>query len=256
MVFIEVKQVGQIEGADRQLFEYAFHTGVPIVILTDGREWHFFHPSGQGDYRERLVCQLHLIETDSEETAERLNRYLNYGLVCNGEASQAIADDYQDVYKQRVIKTNLPEAWIKLVEEADEFLLHTVAEKTESLCGHRPTGEQVLDFLKSLERADPGPTNGNSRTRLVVTMPNGENIAHNTAVATFVAVIERLGIEKVREVYPKLVSTSEFPRGNRKVGQYYVNTHSPTKEKKRQLKYIADKLDIPLIVEIVAKESN
>ena len=160
LVFIEVKQVGQIEGAERQLFEYAFHTGVPIVILTDGREWHFFHPSGQGDYRERLVCQLHLIETDSEETAERLNRYLNYGLVCNGEASQAIADDYQDVYKQRVIKTNLPEAWIKLVEEADEFLLHTVAEKTESLCGHRPTGEQVLDFLKSLERAesDPGPT--------------------------------------------------------------------------------------------------
>ena len=253
LVFIEVKQVGQIEGADRQLFEYAFHTGVPIVILTDGREWHFFHPSGQGDYRERLVCQLHLIETDSEETAERLNRYLNYGLVCNGEASQAIADDYQDVYRQRVIQTNLPEVWIRLVEEADEFLLHTVAEKTESLCGHRPTGEQVLDFLKSLERAEPDP---GPRPRLVVTMPNGENIAHHMAVATFVEVIEKLGIEEVRRVYPYLVSTSQSPQYNRQVGEYYVRTQSSTQEKKRQLERVAERLGIQLTVDTVPRESN
>ena len=39
--FIEVKQVGQSEGADRQLFEYAFHAGVPLAVLTTGQEWHF-----------------------------------------------------------------------------------------------------------------------------------------------------------------------------------------------------------------------
>ena len=37
-VFIEVKRVGSSEGADRQLFEYAFHQGVPIAVLTDGQE--------------------------------------------------------------------------------------------------------------------------------------------------------------------------------------------------------------------------
>ena len=36
IVFIEVKQVGQSEGAEKQLFEYAFHIGVPMAILTDG----------------------------------------------------------------------------------------------------------------------------------------------------------------------------------------------------------------------------
>ena len=36
MVFIEVKQVGQSDGAERQLFEYAFHAGVPIAVL---RHW-------------------------------------------------------------------------------------------------------------------------------------------------------------------------------------------------------------------------
>jgi predicted type IV restriction endonuclease len=36
VILIEVKQVGQSKGADRQLFEYAFHRGVPMAILTDG----------------------------------------------------------------------------------------------------------------------------------------------------------------------------------------------------------------------------
>ncbi|MBM2825867.1 MAG: hypothetical protein HW402_1531 [Dehalococcoidales bacterium] len=37
-VFVEVKRVGLSESADRQLFEYAFHLGVPMAILTDGQE--------------------------------------------------------------------------------------------------------------------------------------------------------------------------------------------------------------------------
>ena len=92
LVFIEVKQVGQIEGAERQLFEYAFHRGVPIAILTDGREWHFFHPSGQGDYGERRVCKLDLIEKDRAESATSLNRYLNYESIRTGKAIRAIQE--------------------------------------------------------------------------------------------------------------------------------------------------------------------
>ena len=103
LVFIEVKQVGNIEGAERQLFEYAFHEGVPITILTDGREWHFFHPSGQGDYRERRVYKLDLIERDSEESDRRLNRYLNYQSIRTGEAVKAIEEDYRNVSRQRQV---------------------------------------------------------------------------------------------------------------------------------------------------------
>ena len=152
LVFIEVKQVGKIEGAEKQLFQYAFHTGVPIAILTDGREWHFFHPSGQGDYRERRVYKLDLIERDSEESADRLSRYLDYASIQKGEAIKRIEEDYRNVSRQRQVATRLPEAWNKLVEEADEYLLDVVAEKVENLCGYRATDEQVLDFLKSLER--------------------------------------------------------------------------------------------------------
>jgi predicted type IV restriction endonuclease len=262
LVFIEVKQVGKIEGAEKQLFQYAFHTGVPIAILTDGREWHFFHPSGQGDYRERRVYKLDLIERNSEESATRLNRYLHYQSIRTGEAVEAIKADYEKVVQQRQVATRLPEAWSKLVEEADEFLLHAVAEKTESLCGYRPTDEQVLNFLKSLKRKID-PDNGKRRSSrnpgLFVTMPDGGEINHKVSAITFAEVVEKLGVERVRnlnKVYIiPIISTSKHHTYNQhKSGRYYIMTHSDTKTKKRLLEEIASELGESLLkVEIVEK---
>jgi len=58
-----------IDGSDGQLtkeqpFEYAAHKGVPIAVLTDGRKWHFFHPPGQGNYKQRKVYELDLMEDE------------------------------------------------------------------------------------------------------------------------------------------------------------------------------------------------
>ena len=265
LIFIEVKQVGNIDGAERQLFEYAFHEGVPITILTDGREWHFFHPSGQGDYKERRVYKLDLIERDSEESAKRLNRYLNYQSIRTGDAVRAIEEDYRNISRQRQVVTRLPEAWSKLVEEADEFLLHAVAEKTESLCGYRPTDKQVLGFLKTLKREtksdhgeDPPPPDPPSRNPgLFVTMPNGEIVNHKVAATTFAEVVEKLGVERVRELEHHkvnripLISTFKDPiYDQRKSGQYYIMTNTSTKKKKALLEEIASDLGEPLKVEI------
>ncbi len=276
-VFIEVKKVGNIDGAEQQLFEYAFHEGVPIAILTDGRKWRFFHPTAQGNYGERKVCELNLSEGNSEENTKCFKRYLNYEAIQTGEAIEAVKADYEKVVQQRQVATRLPEAWSKLVEEADEFLLHAVAEKTESLCGYKPTDEQVLDFLKDLERkteldrrgpSSPSgqPTQSRARgtqntpqKRLVVTMSNGEVIDHNTAATTFAEVIEKLGIERVRDLKHKvgrlpLISTSKDPiLGQRKSGRYYIMTNTNTKKKKAILEKIASELDERLKVEIVEK---
>ena len=155
VVFVEVKQIGQVEGAERQLFEYAFHKGVPIAILTDGREWHFFLPSGQGAYEERRAYKLDLMEREVAESVHRLDRYLNYHSIRTGEAIEAIRKDYENVSKERQIRATLPEAWRRLVEEEDEFLLEVVAEKAESLCGYKPTNQQILAFLQTLTRPEP-----------------------------------------------------------------------------------------------------
>lgn len=261
-VFIEAKQVGNIKGAEEQLFGYDSRVRVPIAVLTDGREWQFFHPTGEGTWAERKVCELDLITGDSGENAEKLKKYLNYESIFTDEAVEAIKKDYEKVVQQRQVATRLPEAWSKLVEEADEFLLHAVAEKTESLCGYRPTDNQVLDFLKSLKRKID-PDNGKRRSSrnpgLFVTMPDGGEINHKVSAITFAEVVEKLGVERVRnlnKVYIiPIISTSKHHTYNQhKSGRYYIMTHSDTKTKKRLLEEIASELGESLLkVEIVEK---
>lgn len=42
-VFLEIKAPGKAdEVADKQLFDYAFHEGVPFAVLTDGRVWNSY----------------------------------------------------------------------------------------------------------------------------------------------------------------------------------------------------------------------
>jgi|SRR5690348_4540341 len=150
IAFIEVKQIGQSDGAERQLFEYAFHVGVPLAILTDGQEWNFFLPAEQGNYGERRVYKLDIVERDVAECVARLNRYINYEAITSGKAIAAAREDYKDVARNRTVLAALPEAWLKLVAEEDELLLELVAEQVESLCGFKPDLDTVARFLKSV----------------------------------------------------------------------------------------------------------
>jgi hypothetical protein len=147
IIFIEVKQVGQVIGAERQLFEYAFHKGVPMVILTDGKEWNFFLPAEQGDYDERRVYKLDLLERDLDECISRLTRYLTYSAVLSKEALEAARADYRDATKDRQISLTLPRAWRRLIEDNDKELIDLLAEKVESLCGYKPETDVVATFL-------------------------------------------------------------------------------------------------------------
>ena len=153
LVLIEVKRGGNIEGAERQLFEYAFRHPTPILILTNGQLWRFFHSSGSMNYTEQFVYEFDIVEDDSEEVAARLNKYLNYASIQSGKAIAAIEEDYQNVSRNRDILRLLPEAWKNLVSgesEDSSYLLKAVKSEIQRLCGNSPTDEQVFVFLKSL----------------------------------------------------------------------------------------------------------
>lgn len=148
IAFVEVKQIGQSDGAERQLFEYAFHIGVPMAILTDGREWNFFLPGEQGDYGERRVYKLDIVDRDVKECAERLERYLLHSAVASGHAIQAARDDYRNVSKNRQMLAALPKAWRQIIDDEDGMLLEIVSDRVESLCGFKPEPDMVATFLK------------------------------------------------------------------------------------------------------------
>ncbi len=280
-VLIEVKGVGKIEGGEQQLFRYAFHRGVPIIVLTDGQKWRFFYPLAPGDYREREVVELNLIEDSSEKVARCLTRYLLCESVRNGEAFETIREDHQETSKQRQAAKHLPEAWTKLIEEENESLLDALSNKTESLCGHKPTKEQIMVFLERLETTPssgiepvkPAPPSNISPsrepeekrkkpkppTRLVVTMPDGSKISHKHATETFADAIDGLGIEKVESLNIRLadqplISTSvPSTKHHKRRGEHYIVHHCNTNSKKQILEEIAAELGESIQVEIVEK---
>lgn len=155
IVFIEVKGVGRSLDGDRQLFEYAFHEGVPICILTDGREWSFYLPSGQGSYDERRFYRLQIDDRTSAEAEKWLTRYLERRRLASSEAIEAARADYQDVATKRDSARNLPKAWNLLVGQPEDLLVELLSDQTESISGYRPTRDDILIFLRSLELQNP-----------------------------------------------------------------------------------------------------
>ena len=171
-VFIEVKQPGLGLGADQQLFDYAFHTGVPLAVLTDGRTWSVYLPSGFGDYTERRVYLLDLEEREPEESAERLQRYLQRDDVGSEAAFERARLDYQRSRQRREAREAIPSAWYALVEDGDDRLLGALADEVESRSGYRPERDDLHGFLSSLATVAGPPAKS---------PPRKKNVAHKSA---------------------------------------------------------------------------
>lgn len=149
-VFTEVKQPGKAEDAVRQSLEYAFHGGVPFVVLTDGRTWSFYLPAEQGSYEDRRVYKLDLFERPPAEAAEILRRYLDHSRVESGEALEAARKEYRSRNRRSQAKAAIPEAWRELVEKGDELLVEMLTGAVESKAGVRPDADDVAEFLAEL----------------------------------------------------------------------------------------------------------
>jgi len=126
-------------------------------VLTDGQDWQFFLPAGQGDYGERRVYKLDIVERDVNEATMRLERYLRYESVCSGNAVKAAQADYKDVARKRQIEASLPDAWQELVDKEDEQLVELMSDRVENLCGYKPDPDTVAAFLRNRVCLRTGP---------------------------------------------------------------------------------------------------
>ncbi len=157
-IFIEVKQPGKAEDAVRQALEYAFHTGVPFIVLTDGKTWSFYLPAEQGSYEDRRVYKLDLYERSAEEAALILDRYLSRSKVESGAALEGARNEYRSRNRKSQSRAAIPQAWRELVEKGDELLVDLLASSVESKTGIRPGDDDVADYLASLGRLSASET--------------------------------------------------------------------------------------------------
>ena len=131
----------------------------------------------------------------------------------------------------------------------DEILTDAVEIKPDPIVAHRSNGPQKA------KKEDIAP-----KTLLRVTMPDGTVLEKAKAKDTFVEVICRIGIERVRPLglkfckVPIISNTRDAKYGKAQVpvdGGWLILTHSSTNDKKKQLDKIAKALKIRMKVEIV-----
>lgn len=282
IIFIEVKQPGNTLGADKQLFEYAFHKGVPFAIVTDGKEWHFYLPAEVGNYDERRIYKLDILERDAQESAYRLERYLTFEYVANGSALECAREDYRNVSKERQAEENIPIAWQKLIEEKDEMLIEVISEKVESICGFKPTQEQILSYVSTLKTSftnqvaplpiKVGKSDSTTRTpvasrtvtskraKIKTTFPDGTQICLPKVADTMVEVIRKIGFDRVGSLDKKVYGfpiVSNIPHRqdtynwSKAEDGIFVFTHSNTKTKLKWLNEINEELGLGLKIESI-----
>jgi len=201
-VFVEVKQPGNVEGADEQLFEYALRHGVRMALLTDGRTWSVYLPGEEGSYEDRRVYKLDILERTSDEAAERLTRYLAQPRIANDTAIGDAVLELRDRGRHSLAVKTIPKAWKELVEGEDASILERLSAEVETKCGIKPELDDLVTFLKNLGgRIEPTPKPSRPTRHTIPAQPiagggspsftfRGQTRSYRTAKQVMLAVLE------------------------------------------------------------------
>ncbi len=150
LVFIEAKKQGNLSvRAEDQLFGYAAHKGVPILVLTDGDTWDLYLSMAAGEPTERRFAHHTLTESNNlGVVAGDLAEFLGRSAVAAGDAHDAASERLKQVKDRETGKSGLASAWAALLTEPDGLLRDMLIEKVEEDVGARPEPRDAEEFLR------------------------------------------------------------------------------------------------------------
>ena len=196
VVLIEVKDVGKAtaKGED-QLFDYCSKQGVPLAVLTDGRTWSFYFPSGAGTYEQRRFATTDLRDDSPSGCAVLLERYLGYQAVVSRDSADARAD-YEAHRRQIIAREQFQSVFDALVVNADPRFVSLFAGEVEKRCHIRPGDTEVCEFLG----AKPQPAPVSDPVPLPVPDPVPVPVPHPVVVPSFTLLGRSVTCKSDREV--------------------------------------------------------
>ena len=148
-VFLEVKRASEnLESHEKQLLEYSFTEGIDLAVLTNGLVWWIYLPLIGGNWQQRKIYTIDITQQSPQESAKHFKEFLGRDVVENGSSIEKAKSVKESKEKNKLINQSLPKAWKQLIDEPDEFLVELFSEKVEGLCGHRPTFEQITEYIR------------------------------------------------------------------------------------------------------------
>ncbi|MCY4543172.1 MAG: hypothetical protein OXB95_12415 [Rhodobacteraceae bacterium] len=150
-VFMEAKRVGvALASGEEQLFGYAAHRGVPILILTDGRRWDFYLSMAPGVPNQRRFFRMDLSNRrDISENARLLERFVQRDRVVSGQSRQSAERVLESVRLRERARSAIPRVWSQFLQSADQRLIALISNEVVADCGSMPVLSDVRDFLNA-----------------------------------------------------------------------------------------------------------
>ena len=149
--FIEAKSSGTSLDKDKiwyQVSRYAYDSGVPISILTNGMEWRFYLP-WQKDIEDRQFLVLRLCEDPIEQVETDLMTFLSRSAVQNGKAENDALEVINQRKREGDIAELLPKIWKEMLTEPDRELVTWVTKRMSDKHGLSLSAEQVAKIIVS-----------------------------------------------------------------------------------------------------------
>ena len=235
LALIEVKDLGKADrkGA-KQLFEYCFHQGVPIAVLTDGQTWSFFLPAGQGNYEERKLAFIDLVDHAPDFSAATLTDYLQFDAVRSGAARRRANRNYEAAQRQKEVASKYGSVWRELLSEPEPSLLDLFLQKVQQATRVRPDRNHAAKFIRTqagvkdipVVRPGPRPRDGQRKRQKdrIPESPRGPSFTFEgrtdtfkTGRGAFVAVFDRLA--SMDPTFCERYSEQYYGRTNRYVAK-------------------------------------
>jgi len=230
-VFIEAKKPSEeLDRHQKQLLEYAFSEGVKLAVLTNGVSWSFYLLLKEGNWQNRLFYTIDIIEQDSNEVASRFSGYLSKSNVSSGAALKNAESILEGKRREEIIEETIPDAWNKIISDADSLLVDLIAELTEKLSGFKPTTDKVKKFLEQYgdrflllpedetEELEEQPNIVLPRLRNILTTPiqDSNKISQDDLIPHIIKILQKYGgrAEKKKvemEIYQMFKSTFDHP---------------------------------------------
>lgn len=174
-VFIEAKKPSEnLERHEEQLLQYAYKRGVKLAILTNGVTWWFYLAMKEVPWPERKFFAIDIRTQSTSEISSNFLSFLGKQEVASGEAIESAEKLLESKSRVRKIQQTLPRAWREIIGTPDDLLVEIVADKVDSLCGHKPEEQIVVSFLRKIEESSKTEPTIIRKTPPVISIPIGK----------------------------------------------------------------------------------
>ena len=126
-----------------QVLRYAFYEGVTFCVLTDGLEWRFYLPRGEGRPEEREFAVLSLKDNLVEQSENDLKRFLSREAILSGAAERDAIRKLNELQIDR----ELPGIWREMLSEPDRELVAWVGKRISEKHDFIPSADQVAKVI-------------------------------------------------------------------------------------------------------------